>query len=38
MSCLIIVFMQAFASSEKTEEDNLLIDKIKREMFPGPKR
>lgn len=38
MSCLIIVFMQAFASSEKTEEDKLLIEKIKREMKLGRKR
>jgi len=38
MSCLIIVFMQAFASSEKTEEDRRLIEKIKREMKLGRKR
>jgi hypothetical protein len=38
MSCLIIVFMQAFASSEKTKEDKLLIDNIKREIFSNRKR
>jgi len=38
LSCLIIVFMQAFASSNKTETDKLLIDSIKREMFLSRKR
>jgi hypothetical protein len=33
MSCLIVVFMQAFASSEKSEEDKRLIERIKREIF-----
>jgi hypothetical protein len=32
MSCLIVVFMQAFTSSDKTEEDRVLIAKIKKEM------
>ena len=32
LSCLIIVFIHAFASSDKTEEDRDLIEKIKKEL------
>jgi hypothetical protein len=35
MSCLVLVFGQAFSSAEKTEEDRQLLDKIKSEMFLG---
>ena len=33
MSCLFVIFIQAFSSAEKTEEDRKLLDKIKRELF-----
>jgi hypothetical protein len=35
MTCLAFVFGQAFPSAEKTEEDKLLLEKIKKEMFLG---
>jgi uncharacterized protein involved in exopolysaccharide biosynthesis len=35
MVCLIVVFIQAFSSADKTEEDKQLLEKIKREMFLG---
>jgi len=35
MVCLLFVFVQAFSSAEKTEEDRQLLDKIKSEMFLG---
>lgn len=35
MVCLLVVFIQAFSSADKTEEDNKLLDKIKKEMFLG---
>jgi uncharacterized protein involved in exopolysaccharide biosynthesis len=37
LSCIYIVFMQAYASSEKTEEDKVMIEKIKKEikLMPG---
>lgn len=35
MVCLLVVFIQAFSSAEKTEEDKLLIEKIRKEMFLG---
>ena len=38
MSCLYLVFMQALASSEKTDMDKLLIEKIKHEVFLNRKR
>ena len=33
MICLVLVFGQAFSSAEKTEEDKLLINKIKKELM-----
>jgi hypothetical protein len=33
MTCLAFVFGQAFSSAEKTEEDKLLINKIKKELM-----
>jgi hypothetical protein len=33
MICLFLVFVQAFSSAEKTEEDKRLIEKIKKEMM-----
>ena len=33
MACLIVVFIQAFSSSDKTEEDKRLIEKIKKELM-----
>jgi LPS O-antigen subunit length determinant protein (WzzB/FepE family) len=33
ISCLFVVFMQAFSSAEKTEEDRKLLDNIKRELL-----
>ena len=33
MTCLAFVFGQAFSSAEKTEEDKLLINKIKKELL-----
>jgi hypothetical protein len=33
VSCLFVIFIQAFSSAEKTEEDRKLLDKIKRELF-----
>jgi len=33
MTCLVLVFVQAFSSSEKTDEDRRLIEKIKKEML-----
>jgi LPS O-antigen subunit length determinant protein (WzzB/FepE family) len=38
MSCLAIVFGQAFSSAEKTKEDKTLIEKIKRELMFLPKK
>jgi hypothetical protein len=35
MVCLVLVFIQAFSSADKTEEDKQLLEKIKREMFLG---
>ena len=35
MACLVLVFLQAFSSAEKTEEDKKLLEKIKSEMFLG---
>jgi hypothetical protein len=33
LTCMVIVFIQAISSSEKTEEDKKLLEKIKKEMF-----
>jgi Chain length determinant protein len=33
ITCLVLVFVQAFSSAEKTEEDRTLIEKIKKEMI-----
>jgi hypothetical protein len=38
MGCLFVVFLQAIASSDKTEEDRQLIEKIKHEVFLSRKR
>ncbi len=38
LSCLCFIFIQAMASSEKTDEDRRLIEKIKHEVFLGRKR
>ena len=38
LSCFVVVFINAFALSGKTEEDKLLIEKIMHEMFLGRKR
>jgi hypothetical protein len=37
MGCLFVVFLQAIASSDKTEEDKDLIEKIRKELtlLPG---
>jgi hypothetical protein len=35
MTCLVLVFGQAFSSADKTEEDKQLLKKIKREIFLG---
>jgi uncharacterized protein involved in exopolysaccharide biosynthesis len=35
MVCLLVVFIQAFSSADKTEEDRRLLEKIKKEMFLG---
>lgn len=37
LSVIIIIFIHAFASAEKTEEDRLLIEKIKKSMIPARK-
>ncbi|MGB7567062.1 MAG: Wzz/FepE/Etk N-terminal domain-containing protein [Chitinivibrionales bacterium] len=37
MTCLVLVFVQAFSSSDKTDEDRRLIEKIKKEMLLGGK-
>jgi Chain length determinant protein len=34
ITCLVLVFVQAFSSAEKTEEDRKLMAKIKNEVFP----
>jgi hypothetical protein len=36
LSCLIVVFIHAFASSDKTEEDKDLLEKIKKELTLRP--
>lgn len=36
MACLLIVFMHAFSSAQKTPEDVKLIAAIKKEIFRGP--
>jgi hypothetical protein len=36
MVCLIVVFIQAFSSADKTEEDKRLIEKIKKELMLSP--
>lgn len=38
LSCLYFIFIQAIASSEKTDEDKRLIEKIKQEAFLGRKK
>jgi uncharacterized protein involved in exopolysaccharide biosynthesis len=38
LSCFYLVFMQAYASSEKSEEDKKIIEKIKKEMKILPKQ
>jgi Chain length determinant protein len=38
LSCLYLIFIQAVTSSEKTDEDKRLIEKIRQEMFLGRKR
>jgi hypothetical protein len=38
MGCLFVVFLQAIASSDKTEEDRQLIEKIKHEVFLSRKK
>lgn len=35
MVCSMVVFIQAFSSADKTDEDKKLLDKIKKEMFLG---
>jgi hypothetical protein len=35
MVCLMVVFVQAFSSADKTDEDKKLLGKIKKEMFLG---
>jgi hypothetical protein len=38
MVCLLVVFIQALSSADKTEEDKTLIEKIKKEMALLPRR
>jgi hypothetical protein len=38
MGCMAVVFLHAFSSAGRTEEDRQLIEKIKREMAIGRKR
>jgi uncharacterized protein involved in exopolysaccharide biosynthesis len=37
LSCLFIVFTHAFSSADKTEEDKILLEKIKKELFLAKK-
>ncbi len=38
LTVLIVIFIHAFSSSDKTEEDLQLIEKIKKEILPGGKK
>jgi LPS O-antigen subunit length determinant protein (WzzB/FepE family) len=37
LSCLLVVFFHAFSSADKTEEDKILLEKIKKELFLAKK-